>query len=87
MSVRFFNRGLPHSRSSASELSVTTTFITGSSAVGEEMPTHFEFSTKSKERYRERIKNETMLYMKNIIGHFGTDLVQEWPTTIWMNEK
>ena len=85
--VWFFNRGLPHYGRSASKSSITTTFITGRLAAGESLPPHFHFSTKAKERDRERIKIETVLYMKNNWGQFGTDLVQEWPPTIRMNEK
>ena len=75
-SVRFFNRGLPHSVRSDSKYSVTTTSITGISASGEALPPRFQFSKKVKERYRERIRTEALLYMKNTRGQFGIDSVQ-----------
>ena len=86
-SVQFFNRGLPHSGRSASESSVTTNFITGSSSEGEALSPPFQFSTKAEERDKERIRTEMVLYMKNTQGQFRKDSVQSCPNTIGMNEK
>ena len=66
LSVQFFNRGLPYSGIYASKSSVKTDFITGISAAVEALNPHFQFSTKSKERNQEKIRTETVLYMKNI---------------------
>ena len=67
--------------------STTATFIRGSTAAGEALPPHFQFSTKATSSERERIRLETCEHMLNVRGQFGFNSEQVFPTTLGMNDK
>ncbi len=79
--------GLPVIGLAASKTSQSTTMITGSNALGEVIPPHFQFSTNAKKEDRERIWFETVKYLKRVKGKFGFDDEQIFPCTIGFNEK
>ncbi len=85
--MSFVNGGLPAIGLAASKTSQSTTMITGSNALGEVIPPHFQFSTNAKSEDRERIRLETVKYLKGIRGKFGYDNDQIFPCTLGLNEK
>ena len=92
-SVSFFDPNLPRLGKAATKSSVTTTFISGSTAYGEALPPHFQFSTKAKTIEKERVRLEAVQFMKSVRGEFGNRddsgsyVDKVWPTTIGLNEK
>ena len=61
--------------------------ITGSTAVGEAIPWHFQFSMASKSKDTQRLNVTSITYFPKIKGKFGNSDFKEWPVTIGMNEK
>ena len=86
-SVTFYDPNLPHSGKKTSKSSVTITFITGSTAFGEALPPHFQFSTKAKSDDKKKVPFQMVEFLKNVNGTFGARQDRVWPTTFGMNEK
>ncbi len=86
-SVTFFDGGLPSHGIVASKTSQSTTFITGSNSFGEVLPPHFQFSTNAKSSETEKIRADTVLYMKGVRGQFGFESEQIFACTFGLNEK
>ena len=63
------------------------TLITGSTALGEAIPPHFQFSTKSKSDDTMKLRSELVRYMPDTWGKFGCTERRSWPTTYGMNTK
>ncbi len=85
--VTFYDGSLPVHGLQTSKISQSTTLITGSTAAGEVLPPHFQFSTTAKTEERERVRLETVKFMKNVRGKFGHDEVKTFPCTFGLNEK
>jgi hypothetical protein len=85
--VTFYDGGLPVGGVAASKTAQSTTLITGSSALGEVLPPHFQFSTTAKSPDTMRIKISTVQYMLNVKGTFGFENEQVFPCTYGLNEK
>ena len=61
--------------------------ITGSTAAGEPMPPHFQFSTTAQSEDTQRVNIRMSTFFPKIRGKFGTDCEKEWPVTLAMNLK
>ncbi len=85
--VIFFDGGLPTHGIVASKSLQSKTFITGSNAIGEVLPPHFQFMTNAKSSENERIRLETVQYMKGVRGQFGFLSKQIFPCMFGLNEK
>ena len=85
--VTFFNGSLPVLGAVTSKTSQSTTMITGSNALGEVIPPHFQFSTTAKSSDREKLRLETVRFMKDVRGKFGHDVEKKFPCTFGLNEK
>ncbi len=86
-SVTLYDRSLPAHGFIASKTSQSTTLITGSTAAGEALPPHFQFSTTAKSEEHAHICLESVKFMKNVIGQFRHDVVKSFTCTIGLNEK
>eukprot|EP00804_Cyclotella_cryptica_P031255 CCRYP_011060-RA/>CCRYP_011060-RA protein AED:0.29 eAED:0.29 QI:0/0/0/1/0/0/3/0/236 len=64
-----------------------TTMITGSTAAGEPMLPHFQFSTTAQSEGTQRVNIRMSTFFPKIRGKFGTDCEKEWPVTIEMTSK
>ena len=85
--VAYINQTLPQLGKSSAKSNITTTLITGSSAAGEALPPHFQFSTKAKSVDTMKMRRETVIYMHDVRGKFGNEENKIWPVTLGMNEK
>ena len=85
--VTFYDAGLPAGGVAVSKTSQCTTFITGSTAFGEALPPHFQFSTAAKSEGTERIRLDVAKFMMGVRGKFGCETTQTWPCSIGLNEK
>ena len=65
----------------------TTTMITGSTAVGEALPPHFQFMTAAQTAETQRLRLEMIEWMPSIQGKFGGDENKVYPCTFGMNTK
>jgi hypothetical protein len=83
----FYSQTLPNLGKSTIKSSVSTTMITGSTAAGEAIPPHFQFSTTSKSEETQRENVNSIAFFPKIKGKFGASDSKEWPVTIGMNEK
>ena len=61
--------------------------ITGSSAAGEAIPPHFQFSTTAQCDENEQCRMEAAAFFPNIWGKFGMDEVQYLRVSVGLNEK
>ena len=86
-SVVFYDPSLPKLGKRAVKSSLTTTMITGSNAIGEPLPPHFQFSTKATSGDRQKVRNEVLKYMLGVRATFGNDEERVWPATYGLNEK
>ena len=86
-SVIFYNRNFNQLEKPATKSNFSTTFITDSTAFGENIPPHFQFSTKATPNGEKCIRNYTIEFMAGINGTFGNDEVKVLPITIGLNEK
>ena len=84
--VLFYNLRFPLLGVSAGKSALTTTVITGSTAAGEALPPHFQFTTKATSEERQRLKVEIDQFMPKISGKFGANEKRLWPVTFGMNE-
>ena len=85
--VSYFYPSLPQLGQAASKSNVTTTLICGSTAGGEALPPHFQFSTKAKSEETMRLRRDTVVHMRQVRGKFGNKTTNLFPVTIGMNEK
>ena len=83
----FYSPNLPQTGRATSKSSLTTTFITGSTAAGEALPPHFQFSTKAQTIETEKLRTAFCVFMPQIRGKFGNDEEKLWPVTFGMNPK
>ncbi len=74
--VTFYEGLLPVYGLQTSKTSQSTTLITGSTAAGEVLPSHFQFSMTAKSEQHERVCLETVKFMKNVRRKFGHDDVK-----------
>jgi hypothetical protein len=61
--------------------------ITGSTAAGEPIPPHFQFSTMAQSEDTQRVNIRMSAFFPKIKGTFGTNCEKEWPVTLGMNLK
>ena len=66
---------------------MATTMITGSTAAGEPMPPHFQFSTMAQSEDTQHVSIRMHAFFPKIKGTFGTNCEREWPVTLGMNLK
>jgi len=85
--VTYHDIRFPHLGQATSKSSLTTTMITGSSANGEVIPTHFQFQTKAQTEEKEAIRVECIWYMLSVLGTFGYSTKKSFPTSIGLNSK
>ena len=86
-SVVYVGKNLPNVGKAFSKTSITVTMITGSTAAGEAIPPHFQFSTMATSENRMRLRSELLQFMPYIKGKFGCNSIREWPVTFGMNLK
>ena len=86
-SVSFFDPNIPQTGKTVSKSSVTYTLICGSSAAGEALPPHFQFSTTAKTEDRQKLKLDVVAFMQKTRGTWGFESEQLMPVTMGMNEK
>ncbi len=85
--MTFYYGSLPVHGFIAKKTSQSTTLITGSTAAGEVLHPHFQFSTTAKSEVHAQVHLETVKFMKNVIGQFGHNEVKTFPCTFGLNEK
>ena len=86
-SAVFHSPNLPLSGRPNGKSGITTTLITGSTAAGEVIPPHLQFSTKAKTTDKMRLRDELVKYYPNIHGKLGCEEVRIWPVSFGMNTK
>ena len=69
--VIFYNPLLPQTGRPTSKSALTTTMITGSNALGEALPPHFQFQTAAQSIETQRIRLDTAIYFPNVMCKFG----------------
>ena len=70
-----------------SKSGLTTTLITGSTAAGEAIPPHFQFSTKAKQDDGKKFRTEAAAFCPKVRGTFGCNEEKEWACSIGQNTK
>ena len=85
--VVFFDPRFPQLGAGTSKSSVTSTLIAGSTAAGEPVPPHFQFSSKAQTVEGERIRNEFVKHTRTTKGKFGRSDCIEHPVTVGLNLK
>eukprot|EP00804_Cyclotella_cryptica_P024959 CCRYP_015507-RC/>CCRYP_015507-RC protein AED:0.06 eAED:0.04 QI:0/0/0/1/0/0/2/0/553 len=85
--ITCYSPNLPNLGKATIKTSMSTTMITGSTAAGEPMPPHFQFSTTAQSEDTQRVNIRMRTFFPKIRGKFGTDCEKEWPVTIAMNSK
>lgn len=83
----FYNPHLPLVGKATSKEGATTTMITGSSAAGEAIPPHFQFSTTAQCDANEQCRMDAAVFFPNIRGKFGMDEAQYLGVSVGLNEK
>ena len=83
----FYSPNLPLSGRPTGKSGLATTFITVSTAAGEAIPPHFQFSTKPKTTNKTSPRAEIVKYYPNIYGKFECEEVRLWPVSCGMNTK
>ena len=78
---------LPQTGRATGKSSLTNTLITGSTAVREAIPPHFQFSTKVHTVETEKLRVKLVACIPHVHGNFGALEEQAWPITIWMNAR
>jgi len=84
--VFFYDPRLPQVGRGVNKSGTTNTFITGSTAVGEAIPPHFQFQTKAQPDNM-RIRTDMLQYFPKVMGKFGCAERREWQPSIGMNLK
>eukprot|EP00804_Cyclotella_cryptica_P014587 CCRYP_020639-RA/>CCRYP_020639-RA protein AED:0.30 eAED:0.30 QI:0/0/0/1/0/0/3/0/271 len=85
--ITFYSPNLSNLGQATIKTSVSTTMITGSTAAGEPIPPHFQFSTMAQSEDTQRVNIRMSAFFPRIKGTFGTDCEKEWPVTLGMNLK
>ena len=85
--VVFFNSLLPQLGRGTSKSSLTTTMITGSSALGEALPPHFQFQTSAQSEDTMRVRIDTAIYFPGVWCKFGMPEKTLCGVSIGLNEK
>ena len=86
--VAFEDENLPRVGKPTSKSSQTSTMITGSNALGEALPPHFQFMSSAQTDEGRQVRREAALYFKNVIGRFGLDKERRSvPVAVGSNEK
>jgi len=70
-SAIFYSPNLPQSGRPTGKSGLTTTLITGSTALGEAIPPHFQFSTKAKSDTTMKLRSELVGFMPDTRRKFG----------------
>eukprot|EP00804_Cyclotella_cryptica_P004940 CCRYP_014074-RA/>CCRYP_014074-RA protein AED:0.41 eAED:0.41 QI:0/0/0/1/0/0/2/0/145 len=83
--ITFYFPNLPNLGRATIKTSVATTMITGSTAAGEPMPPHFQFSTMAQSEDTQHVNIRMSPFFPKIKGTFGTNCEKEWPVTLGMN--
>ena len=83
----FYNPHLPLVGKATSKEGATTTMITGSSAAGEAIPPHFQFSTTAQCDANEQCRMDAAVFFFNIWVTFGMDEAQYLGVSVGLNEK
>ena len=79
--VLFHSCNLSNIGKSTIKSSVSIIMITGSTAAGEAMPLHFQFSMESKNKDTQRVNVNSIAFFPKVKGKFGTRDLKEWPVT------
>ena len=85
--VVFYNPLLPQVGRGTSKSSLTTTMITGSSALGEALPPHFQFQTSAQTVETQRARIDTAIYFPGVWCKFGMPERCVRGVSIGINEK
>jgi len=85
--VVFYNPCLPLVGRGTSKSSLTTTMITGSSALGKAIPPHFQFQLSAQSVETQRLRAEMVLFFPNISCTFGMPERTLRNCTVGTNEK
>ena len=85
--VLFYNPDLPKPAACASKSSTTATFISGSNALGEALPPHFQFSTTAKIEERHKVRSDMFEHMQLTQGTFGHAEPMLFPVSVGVNDK
>ncbi len=85
--VYFYDASLPELGRAAAKSSLSTTMIGGSTAAGEAIPPHFQFSTTAQTSDNMRLQCKLIEFMPSVIGKFAYEEEKEFPVTFGMNEK
>ena len=83
----FYNPNLPQLGIGTSKTALTTTLITGSSAAGEAIPPHFQFSTTATADDMQKLRTEIAMYSPDILCKFGRVDAEYLGISYGMNEK
>ncbi len=83
----FYYGGLPNLGNQSIKNSLSTTMITGSTAAGEAIPPHFQFSTAAQSDDTQKFRYETLRFMKDVKGQWGHKEETSYLPSIGMNEK
>ena len=83
----FWDPNLPRLGKATAKTGKTTTMITGSTAEGEAIPTHFQFQTSAQSGETMRLNNMMLEFMPTITGKFGCNEEQDWDCIFGMNTK
>ena len=85
--IIYFRRNLLDVGKGFSKSSNTTTMITGSSAVGEAILPHFQFTTAAQSDETKRLQCDIQSFMPKVRGKFGCEEEKMWSMTYGMNAK
>ena len=85
--ITFYSPNLPNLCRATIKTSTSNTMITDSTAAGEPIPLHFQFSTMAQSEDTQCVNIRMSTFFPKIIGKFGTDCEKEWPVTVAMNLK
>jgi hypothetical protein len=78
-----YDTRFPQLGMATSKMALTTRMITGSNAVGEALPPHFQFQTAAQTEEGESMRNECLQYMLNIVGFFWSQREATYACVIW----
>jgi len=79
--ITFYSSNLPNLGRATINTSAVTTMITGSTAAGEPMPPHFQFSMMTQSENTQCVNIRMSTFFPKIKGKFRTDCEKEWPVT------
>ena len=85
--VIFYNPLLPQMGRATSKSALTMTMITGSNALGEAIPPHFQFQTSAKSVETQQVRFDTAIYFPGVLCKFGMKERVSRGVSIGVNEK